>query len=224
MFRRLLIVQLALVLCASAQRFASSSLRVDPGQVTAIYGPPLPASVVTGAPYSADQLQEYTPTSPGDLVPARITIVGHYARDSQGRTRTSLAMKPAPYWLTEIFDPVAGAAFLLDEDAKIAHRMPVQPAPESNQPAPPSTTESLGNRLIEGVLAEGARRVFRVLTFETWTSPELKIELVSKSSNGYSSRLINLSRSEPDPALFRPPADYHVVDEPAPFRMTIRTR
>jgi hypothetical protein len=50
----------------------------------------------------------------------------------------------------------------------------------------------------------------------------LKIDLLVRSSNGYSSRMINLSRSEPDPALFRPPADYRVVDESVPFPMTIR--
>jgi hypothetical protein len=178
---------------------------------------------VTAAPYSADQWQEY---APGGTVPPRGGIIGHFARDSQGRTGSSVAYKAAPYWLTEIFDPVAGVALLLDDQAKVAHRMAVQPAPDPQQPPAARsgvTSQPLGTQLIDGVTAEGTR-VSSVLTIETWKSPELQVDLVRRSSNGYSSRLINLSRTEPDPALFRSPADYRVVDETAPFPMTIRTR
>ena len=108
------------------------------------------------------------------------------------------AYKPAPIWLTEIFDPVAGVAYLLDDQKKVAHRMPLPPAAAStaSQPAPN-------------------------LTIETWESPELKLTLVTKSSNGYTGRLTNLSRNLPDSALFRPPSDYKVVDESAPFPMAV---
>ncbi len=34
-------------------------------------------------------------------------------------------------------------------------------------------------------------------------------------------KMSQLTRTEPDPALFRPPADYNIVDETAPFRMTV---
>ena len=37
-------------------------------------------------------------------------------------------------------------------------------------------------------------------------------------------RMTRLSRSEPNPTLFRPPADYRVVDEPAPFTMTFQLK
>ena len=79
----------------------------------------------------------------------------------------------------------------------------------------------LGTQSIEGVTVEGTR-VTGPLTIETWTSPELKVDLIVRSSNGYSSKLIHLTRTEPDPALFRPPDDYRVVDDAAPFPMTIR--
>lgn len=224
MFRPFLVLELTLGVAASAQQFPSSSLHVQDGQVTAIYGPARDGPVVTGAPYSADQLQDYTPA--GATSPSASGIIGHFARDGQGRTRSSIAYKPAPYWLTEIFDPVAGVAFLLDDQAKVAHRMAVQPAPAPHQPVATRfavTSQSLGTQMIDGVLAEGTR-VSSAQTVETWRSAELKIDLITRSSNGYSSRLINLRRNEPDPALFRPPADYRVVDETKPFSMTIRTR
>jgi hypothetical protein len=60
------------------------------------------------------------------------------------------------------------------------------------------------------------------LTVETWESGELKLTLLTKSSNGYTTRLTNLSRNQPDAALFRPPSDYTVIDENAPFPMAVR--
>ncbi len=48
--------------------------------------------------------------------------MARYARDSQGRVRTEKAHK-VKLLTTAIFDPVAGCAYLLDEDSKIAHRM-----------------------------------------------------------------------------------------------------
>ena len=217
MVQRFSILILTLATATSAQQFRSSSLMVRNGEVTAVYGPARSAPVVTGAPYAADELQEYT--EPGATSPIRSSVIGHFVRDSQGRTRSTVAYKPAPYWLTEIFDPIAGVAILLDEDAKIAHRMTVEPAaPAISSPA----GESLGTRVIDGVTAEGQRSNGR-LVIETWTSPELKLELESRSSNGYSSRLTNLTRQEPDPSLFRPPSDYRIVDEPKPFPMSVRT-
>lgn len=52
---------------------------------------------------------------------------------------------------------------------------------------------------------------------EFWYSPELKIEVLLKYSDPRSGestvRLRNIDRSEPDPALFRVPPDYQIVDE-----------
>src|SRR5436190_12898977 len=69
MLRRYLKIGPILALAVSAQQFPSSSLRVTDGQVTAIYGPPRAVPVVTQAPYSADQWQEYA--APGDATPSR---------------------------------------------------------------------------------------------------------------------------------------------------------
>jgi len=52
-------------------------------------------------------------------------------------------------------------------------------------------------------------------------SAELKVVILSKMSDPRSGeqtqKLINISRSEPDPSLFEPPPDYTVVDEKADF-------
>jgi hypothetical protein len=143
------------------------------------------------------------------------------------------AYKPAPIWLTEIFDPVGGVAYLLDDQKKVAHRMPLPPAAGmavSLPAAPNATIEKLGSQQVEGVLAEGTRTVFRGpagsgrpnLTVESWESGELKLTLLTESSNGYTTRMTNLSRNQPDAALFRPPSDYAVIDESGPFPMAVR--
>lgn len=105
---------------------------------------------------------------------------------------------------------------------------PLTPAPPRTD-RPEVSTESLGSQIIEGVNAEG-RRITRTLPVgmigndrplvsvtESWSSPELRITILTKNSDprrGESvTRMRNIDRSEPDPALFRMPADYQVVDE-----------
>jgi hypothetical protein len=173
--------------------------------------------VVTGAPYYAEQLQEYT--EPGKTKVERSNIIARFARDGKGRTWSTWAMKAGPFWKTEIYDPVAGVAMLLDDDAKVAHRMRVQPM--TAEPEPPRG-ETLGLRVVDGIPAEGLRRASGPLSIETWTSPELRLELLLRSSNGYVHRIVNLTRSEPDPAMFGPPAGYRVVDESGSFSVSVR--
>lgn len=101
------------------------------------------------------------------------------------------------------------------------------PPPQTDRPE--NVTESLGNQVIEGVTVEGKKTTTTfpigmmgndrplVRVDEYWFSPELKISVLSKHSDpraGESTmRLQNIDRTEPDPALFRAPADYEVVDE-----------
>jgi hypothetical protein len=102
-------------------------------------------------------------------------------------------------------------------------------APSQDQSQHPQRTrESLGTETIEGVLAEGKRTTVvyptgavgndRPITTvsETWTSPDLKVVVLSKNSdprNGESTtKLTNISRAEPDPSLFQIPSDYEIVD------------
>ncbi|HLI83001.1 MAG TPA: hypothetical protein VKV17_03735 [Bryobacteraceae bacterium] len=110
------------------------------------------------------------------------------------------------------------------------------PALAADVQRPEQSDEKLAPQIIEGVLAEGMRhtttypvgsqgndRPFSV-TYETWTSPDLKgLTVLSKMNDPRSgentTRLTNISRDEPDPGLFQPPPDYQVVDETGPFTM-----
>ena len=46
--------------------------------------------------------------------------------------------------------------------------------------------------------------------------------VLTRSSNGYATRLTHLSRVEPDPVQFQPPAHYNVVDDKDSFTMTVK--
>lgn len=83
--------------------------------------------------------------------------------------------------------------------------------------------EKLGQETIDGVYAEGERvttvigagtqgndRDITVVT-ERWLSPDLGIEVLNKTTDprgDTTTELKNLSRTEPDPALFQVPPDY----------------
>ncbi len=89
-------------------------------------------------------------------------------------------------------------------------------------------TESLGRQTIEGVQAEGRRTTMTIpagqagndlplhIVVETWYSPELQTTILSRHSdprNGETvTRLVNISRSEPQHVLFEAPADYKVSE------------
>lgn len=195
-----------------------------------LFGPPDPAPLVTGAPYSADEVQDYV--EPGSTAAPESVVIGHFSRDARGRERMVRTYK-VPMTLTEIFNPAEGIAYLFDVQKKIAHRMRLPPTPAAAAPVAadvPTRVEKLGTRTIEGTVTEGTSEFFKItgnrgrdlsMTIEAWKSPELQINMFVKSSNGYSTRIINLIRQAPDPALFSPPLDYTVVDEQMPFPMTV---
>jgi len=120
----------------------------------------------------------------------------------------------------------------LTANAPSAH---IETASRSTDPNGPQTTaEKLEAQVIEGVLAEGRRttttwpegsrlgndRPVSVVT-ESWRSPELQTVLLRKTidprSGEHTERMTNLTRTEPDPALFQPPPDYSIVDEKEDF-------
>jgi len=115
----------------------------------------------------------------------------------------------------------------------------------SPDPAP-RRVELLEPMTIEGMRAEGTRTTetvpantvgngapFDIVT-ESWTSPELKIELLNRHSDPRTGeviyRLTKISRSEPDHALFEVPSDYTIQDMPSisgglvPSGVTVGTR
>jgi hypothetical protein len=118
--------------------------------------------------------------------------------------------EPVPT-LIQIFDPVAGFDYILDEQNKVAHRVAVlasmvrdesgsgdaRPVGDTGITAsvqvihpgqPRRSLEELGNRTIEGVAATGTRRTTiwpdgRTDVTETWYSQELKATVLSKTTS-----------------------------------------
>ena len=92
--------------------------------------------------------------------------------------------------------------------------------------------DSLGKRTIEGVVADGTRRVETIevgaigndraiqITDESWFSPELQLTVESKHSDPRTGdetlRLTNIVRVEPPANLFQPPPDYKMPPLPTP--------
>jgi hypothetical protein len=96
-----------------------------------------------------------------------------------------------------------------------------------------STTENLGQQMMEGVMAEGTRTTTVVpagavgnaqpitIVSEQWFSPDLQLLVMTRHSDPRSGestyRLTNIVRGEPDRSLFEVPADY-TIKEPAALK------
>ncbi len=89
--------------------------------------------------------------------------------------------------------------------------------------------ESLGKQMIEGVEAEGKRKVTTIpegaigneraieIVSESWYSPELQTVVLSKRNDPTTGettfRLTNIRRGDPDASLFQVPSDYTVRED-----------
>jgi hypothetical protein len=96
------------------------------------------------------------------------------------------------------------------------------PSPRGVERLEPTTIEGLraeGTRTTETVPANrvGNGAPFDIVT-ESWTSPELKVELLNRHSDPRTGdvtyRLTKINRSEPDHALFEVPSDYAIQEIP----------
>ena len=90
--------------------------------------------------------------------------------------------------------------------------------------------ESLGEKVIEGVVAQGTRRTHTIpegkigndrpitIVTERWYSPELEAVVLTDTKDPMTGnvtyQLTNVSRAEPDPALFEIPTDVEIKDGP----------
>ena len=174
---------------------------------------------VTGAPFTAQATTEITQTlADGNQIDNKETAT--VARDSQGRTRRDgtisriglLAAEGTAPEIVRIVDPVAGASYVLDVNAKTAVQMGVhlRRGAMKEDGGPPHflmkfedressksqrTSESLGNQVMAGVNVEGTRTTETipagaignqkpiVIVSERWYSPDLQETIYSKRAD-----------------------------------------
>lgn len=154
-------------------------------------GAPMPASAVTGMPYSGVREFEHSQTLADGTHVSQKNELQKIWRDADGRTRTERLMGPPGHTadmptIIEITDSVAGYRYTLDQQRKIAHRVPIAPQPHLPLPRPTTTAssdatgktgmiftrqaraprkmqrESLGTKTIEGILVEGHRTIMTI--------------------------------------------------------------
>ncbi|MCU1233284.1 MAG: hypothetical protein JWP63_1251 [Candidatus Solibacter sp.] len=190
----------------------------------------------TVTPYSAEETSTRTQFLSDGTRVAEKTVTGHLYRDPQGRTRTERVISPGTpneTLIVEIADPAANVRYSLDTRNKIAHRAPLATTKSRVAEVVPADDtasqqqygqESLGQRMIAGVLTEGRRIVttilpaatsndhLTVMTTEMWFSNTLGLTLSSTvtdpraGTTTYS--ITNIALTAPDASLFQIPSDY----------------
>jgi hypothetical protein len=161
-----------------------------------------------------------------------------YSFDSNGHTAHRAPFGPVR--VRKMLPSPAGSAYAVGDPAPVAVVAPMAPAGTKGVfssaggvnpqgPRPEISNERLGTQTIEGVLAEGTRmtttypvgflgndRPVTTVT-ETWTSREIGMAILTRTSDPRSgestTKLMHISRAEPDPSLFQPPAGYQVLDQ-----------
>ncbi len=197
---------------------------------------PRPDMLIAGAPFSGVQVREMRQSLANGNQIQRLEDTRFY-RDGQGRMRIEVP-QPNPTndrarVLIEIFDPVAGVAYLLDpsnmtgrKSAYIGPKAKDRPAARKPQPGQVQE-EDLGTRKINGFEATGQRTTQTIpagaignrqpilSVTETWTSTALKIPVLHKRSDprfGDSTmQLTQITLGEPDPSLFQVPSNYELT-------------
>lgn len=196
-------------------------------------------AIVKNAPFSAETIRtENKRLFDGTIL--KNESKGLIYRDGEGRMRQEQPLERIggfpvfnqnnqPRRLVTIIDVVANENFSLDDEYKIAHRIPtlnappLTPAKESNE----AKTEALGKKMIEGVNAEGTKTTVEIpagqigndkpiyVVTEKWFSPQLQMIVYSKHSDPFIGevifKLVNIKLAEPAPELFKIPNDYQIV-------------
>ena len=164
---------------------------------------------VKGAPFSATTTST-TQQTLQDGTTINRTANGAVYRDSEGRSRREvtftgvgpLAATGGTHKMVAIFDPVAGAHYMLNPDKKVAHKMTLpanggadkaqafeqkmQARQQQEEASGALKVESLGTKVINGVNAEGTRTTHTIaageignsapiqIVSERWYSPDLQ--------------------------------------------------
>jgi TonB family protein len=184
--------------------------------------PPYPPLARAARASGAVQVQ-VTISETGEVIEA--TVVGGHPllRDA--------ALQAARQWVfqpTELSAVPVKVQGILTFNFTLSDEDPAQAPFARNITKYPTNTDQIGKQMIEGVECEGTRAVTTLpagaignerpieTVSETWYSQELKMMILSKRSDprfGESTyRVTNISRSEPDAALFQIPSDYTIID------------
>jgi hypothetical protein len=178
-----------------------------------------PHDYVPNLPYTAQVVQTYTDTEPdGARVQRQEKLVE--MRDSQGRTRIETPS------VVNLYVPLQRQFIQLFPGRKTASVMTWDvPVPRQGDPNDKTIKrEGLPGRTIHGIYCEGTRVTFLIphddgraadvgSVEETWVSPDLKIVILDKHSDGTINEIRELDRSEPDSALLEIPRDYKIVTQ-----------
>ena len=154
--------------------------------------------LVKGAPFSATTTST-TQQTLQDGTTINRTANGAIYRDSEGRSRREvaftgvgpLAATAGTHKMVAIFDPVAGAHYMLNPDKKVAHKMTLpanggaakaqafeqkmQARQQQEQASGALKIESLPPQVINGVKAEGTRTTHTIATGEIGNSAPIQI-------------------------------------------------
>jgi hypothetical protein len=219
-------VTLAVVACAQATHHDSPTMVL-----------PIP-----GVPLSVETIEEYVTKNADGTSATKINKTKYY-RDAAGRMRSEMEMRDSGagmlVWVV-IDDSIDGFIAILETEAKIAHRA------KFSKPSSPvdwgiglgtnglvgvtgkvsRKTEDLGKQSIGGVECAGTRTTTTsddqpslIAVDDLWMSKELELIGLLKHSGPDSemtTRIQNLDRAVPDPALFVIPADYRIRDMEPP--------
>ncbi len=190
---------------------------------------------ISGVPLSVEQIGEFVSKSP-DGTTAKEISKSKYDRDADGRMRTETNSADGTLTGAVLDNPIDGFIAVLEPQAKLAHRVKF---PKSNSTEgwgvglgatglagasgkTTQKTEDLGTQDIGGVECVGCRTTTTaddepslVAVDELWISKELGLIGLVKHSGldgEMTSRIQNVDRTVPDPALFVIPADYRIRD------------
>jgi hypothetical protein len=171
--------------------------------------------LVKGAPFSATSTSTTKQTLQDGTIINR-TTQGAIYRDSEGRSRRevtftgvgALQATGGTHKMVAIFDPVAGAHYMLNPDKKVAYKMSLpanagtadkvqkfqqkmQARQQQEEASGALKVESLGTQVVNGVNAEGTRTTHTIaagaigndkaiqVVSERWYSPDLQTVVLS---------------------------------------------
>jgi hypothetical protein len=191
---------------------------------------------IPGVPLSVETIEEYVTKSPDGTSSDEVEKTKVF-RDVAGRMRFEMEISEpndGPVKLIMLVDPVDGFMAVLETSTKIAHRLKSQTGSSAFAitmggrglidvlGTKTNRTEALGKQTIDTIEYEGTRMTTTsddqpslVAVCDRWTAKELGLIGLVKNSGPdgtITSRIQNVDRTAPDPALFVIPADYHVRD------------